>query len=184
MDAFLNSALLVFISEMGDKTQLLTLVLAARYRKPWTILLGIFIATVANHALASAAGVWIASLLGAQYLPWALAATFFVFAAWILIPDKEESLNSTPRFGVLLTTIVIFFIAEMGDKTQLATVALAAKYQNLFLVTLGTTIGMLGSNSLAIYFGEKFLKKIPMKLVRYFASFIFCIFGVLILIGI
>ena len=183
MYAFLNSLLLVFVSEMGDKTQLLTLVLAARYRKPWTILLGIFIATCANHALASWVGQWISSFASEQIMAWILAATFFIFAAWILVPDKEGELNAAPKYGVLLTTIFAFFIAEMGDKTQLATVALGAKFDSLVMVTLGTTLGMMASNALAVAFGEKFLAKVPMKLVRYFASFIFAIFGLAILFG-
>jgi putative Ca2+/H+ antiporter (TMEM165/GDT1 family) len=183
MDAFYNSFLLVFISEMGDKTQLLALVLTARYRKPGAILLGIFIATCANHALASWVGKWISSFLAPQTMAWILAATFFIFAAWILVPDKEGELSASPKFGVLLTTIVAFFLAEMGDKTQLATVALGAKYESLVMVTLGTTFGMMASNGLAVFLGERFLAKVPMKLVRYFASFIFLIFGLAILFG-
>lgn len=168
---------------MGDKTQLLTLILTARYKKPWTILLGVFIATLLNHALAAYAGQWFSSFFSAQTLKWGLAITFFVFAAWILIPDKEDEPQGEGRFGALVTTIIIFFIAEMGDKTQLATIALGARYANTTLVTVGTTLGMMASNSLAIFMGDKLLKKIPMKWVRIFASTLFVLFGIGILVG-
>ncbi len=183
LDAILNSFFLVFVSEMGDKTQLLALILAARYKKPWTILFGVFVATILNHALAAYAGGWLSSLLSPTALKWTLALIFFAFAAWILIPDKEEELKSEERFGPLLTTIVVFFIAEMGDKTQLATIALGARYSNLALVTFGTTAGMMASNALAIFLGDKLLKKIPMKWVRIFASILFVLFGIGILIS-
>lgn len=182
METLVNSFFLVFASEMGDKTQLLALLLTARYRKPWVILLGVFIATVLNHALATWAGGWLATFMGPTTLKWVLAAVFFAFAVWILIPDKEEELKSEGRWGALVTTIVAFFIAEMGDKTQLATIALGARYNSLALVTLGTTLGMMGSNALAIFLGDKMLKRIPMKYVRMFASALFVIFGVLILV--
>lgn len=183
MDSLLNSFFLVFASEMGDKTQLLALVLAVRFKKPWTILLGVFIATVLNHALAAYAGGWISSLVAPTTLKWLLALLFFVFAFWILIPDKEEELKSVGQWGALTTTIVTFFMAEMGDKTQLATIALGARYSNLVLVTLGTTLGMIGSNALAIFLGEKLLKKIPMQWIRRFACLLFILFGLGILIG-
>ncbi len=182
MEAFINSFLLVFAGEMGDKTQLLALILTARFKKPWTILLGVFIATLLNHALAAAAGGWVSSLFSPQVLKWGLALLFFAFAFWILIPDKEEDLKSESRFGPLLTTIVTFFLAEMGDKTQLATIALGARFTNTMLVTLGTTLGMLASNALAIFLGDKLLKRIPMKWVRLFACLLFIIFGIGILI--
>lgn len=182
METLINSFLLVFAGEMGDKTQLLALLLTARYKKPWVILLGVFIATLLNHALATWAGGWLASLMGPTTLKWVLATVFFSFAAWILIPDKEEELKNESRWGALLTTIVAFFLAEMGDKTQLATIALGARYSNLMLVTLGTTLGMMASNALAIFLGDKMLKRIPMKWVRAFASALFVLFGVLIVI--
>lgn len=182
MEAFINSFLLVFAGEMGDKTQLLALILTARFKKPWTILLGVFIATLLNHALAAAAGGWVSSMFSPQVLKWGLALLFFAFAFWILIPDKEEDLKSESRFGPLLTTTVTFFLAEMGDKTQLATIALGARFTNTMLVTLGTTLGMLASNALAIFLGDKLLKRIPMKWVRLFACLLFIIFGIGILI--
>ena len=183
MEALINSFLLVFASEMGDKTQLLALILTVRYKKPWTILLGVLIATLLNHALAAYAGGWLSSLISPTTLKWTLALIFFAFAAWILIPDKEEGLKSESKFGALGTTIITFFLAEMGDKTQLATVALGAKFASTAAVTIGTTLGMIGSNALAIFLGEKLLKKIPMKWIRMFACVLFILFGVGILIG-
>lgn len=183
MDALLNSFLLVFVSEMGDKTQLLALLLTARFKKPGTILAGVFIATILNHALAAYAGGWIASLVEPQTLRWILALSFFAFAFWILIPDKEEELKSGSRFGAFLTTVFAFFIAEMGDKTQLATIALGAQYASLAMVTVGTTLGMMGSNALAIFAGHQLLQRISMKWIRRIACLSFSIFGVMILLS-
>ncbi|RYF39512.1 MAG: TMEM165/GDT1 family protein, partial [Cytophagaceae bacterium] len=163
MEAIINSFLLVSIGEMGDKTQLLAFVLASRFKKPWAILAGVFVATLLNHALASWAGGWIATLFTPLTLKWLLAATFFVFGFWILIPDKEGELQQTARYGAFATTVVAFFFAEMGDKTQLATIALGARYPNIWLVTTGTTLGMMASNALAIFLGEKLLCRIPMR---------------------
>lgn len=181
MEAFLNSLFLVFASEMGDKTQLLALLLAARFKKPWTIMAGVFFATVLNHGLASWVGGFVGSLVSAEALKWILALLFFAFAAWILIPDKEEDFSRESRYGAFVTTLVAFFIAEMGDKTQLATVALGARYADTWMVTLGTTLGMVASNALAIFLGERLLRKIPMKWIRIFASLLFVAFGVAIL---
>lgn len=183
MEAIVNSFLLVFAGEMGDKTQLLALVLTARYRKPWVILAGVFVATLLNHALAAYAGGWVASWFTPTQIKWGLALIFFAFAAWILIPDKEEELKSEGRFGAFLTTCVAFFLAEMGDKTQLATIALGARYANTVAVTVGTTLGMMGSNALAIFLGDRLLRKIPMKHVRMFASALFVLFGLGLLLG-
>lgn len=183
LETFINSFLLVFLGEMGDKTQLLALVLAAKFRKPWTIMAGIFVATLLNHALASWAGAWLASLVEPPTLKWILALTFFAFAAWILVPDKEEELKETGHWGAFFTTCVAFFIAEMGDKTQLATVALGARYSNAWLVTVGTTVGMLASNAVAIFCGQKLLAKIPMKWIRIAASLLFLGFGLVLLFG-
>lgn len=177
----MNSFVLVAIAEMGDKTQLLALVLAAKYKKPWHIIAGIFVATLLNHGLAAWAGGWISKLVPMQYLTWLLALTFFGFALWILIPDKDESNEGAMRWGAFWTTTLLFFFAEIGDKTQLATVALAAQYKNLWLVTLGTTLGMLFSNGLAVVFGEKLTSRIPMKWIHYVTSAIYVIFGVGIL---
>lgn len=183
MQEILNSFLLVLASEMGDKTQLLALVLASRFRKPWTVMAGILVATLLNHGLASLSGNWVASLVAPQTLHWILAGLFFVFAAWILIPDKDEELKEQPRFGAFLTTLVTFFLAEMGDKTQFATIALGARYASPWLVTIGTTLGMLVADGLVVFFGEGLTKKVPMKWIRITASFLFAAFGVLILIS-
>lgn len=181
MDAVLNSFLLVFVGEMGDKTQLLALILAARYRKPWTILAGILVATLFNHALATWVGTFAAAHVDPKYLKYGLAFMFFAFSIWVLFPDKEEDVQTTGRFGAFMTTVVVFFLAEMGDKTQLATIALGARYSSIALVTFGSTIGMLASNALAIFLGDRFLKRVPMKWVRIAACFLFAAFGFVIL---
>lgn len=168
---------------MGDKTQLLALVLAAKFKKPLPIMSGILLATVLNHALASYVGSYVTQYISADVLKWLLAATFIGFGIWILIPDEDEGFNDKYKWGPFLTTAVVFFFAEMGDKTQLATVALGAKYASLVLVTIGTTLGMLGADGLAVYFGHKFTAKIPMKLVHRISSALFILFGIAILIG-
>ncbi|MGE3681723.1 MAG: TMEM165/GDT1 family protein [Bdellovibrionales bacterium] len=182
MTTFANSFVLVFVGEMGDKTQLLALLLAARFRRPWTILFGILVATLLNHALSAWAGERMAAVVDPTILRWLLAATFFIFAAWILVPDKNEELQSErTRFGPLLTTIIVFFLAEIGDKTQLTTVALGARFPNVALVTLGTTLGMLAANAMAIFLGDKLLERIPMRYVRWIASGSFAVSGLIIL---
>ncbi len=182
MEALINSFLLVFVGEMGDKTQLLSLILAARYKKPWTILAGVTLATLLNHALASWAGGFVAGLISPVVLKWSLAFLFFAFAFWLLIPDKEGEIKTGSRYGAFLTTVIAFFIAEMGDKTQLATIALGARYSDALIVTLGTTLGMIASNALAIFLGPKLMAKIPMRWVRIFACVLFVLFGVAILV--
>lgn len=167
---------------MGDKTQLLSLVLISCYKKPWTILAGVTVATLLNHALASWLGGFVASQISPDILKWSLASTFFIFAGWILIPDKEGEVKPLGKFGVFITTLIAFFIAEMGDKTQLATIALGARFNDTVSVTIGTTAGMIASNALAIFLGEKLLKKIPMKWVRIFTCLLFIIFGILIIL--
>lgn len=168
---------------MGDKTQLLALVLAARFQRPWTIMAGVFVATILNHALASWAGVWISAWLPAETLKWVLAFTFLAFAGWILIPDKEGDLKEEARFGPFVTTVVAFFLAEMGDKTQFATLALGARYSQAWLVTFGSTLGMMGSNAIAVFFGEKLLRRVPMKWIRIFAAALFAAFSVAIVLA-
>jgi putative Ca2+/H+ antiporter (TMEM165/GDT1 family) len=181
MEVLLNCFILVFAGEMGDKTQLLALVLAARFRKPWTIMAGVLVATMLNHALAAWGGQALASFVGPETLRWGLAVLFFLFAAWILIPDKEDEPKEVGHFGAFLTTVIAFFVAEMGDKTQLATIALGARYSNVLLVTAGTTLGMLASNALAIFLGERLLKRVPMQWIRRGASVLFVLFGAWIL---
>lgn len=178
MEAIINSTVLVFISEMGDKTQLLALILAAKFRKPVPILLGIFIATLLNHALASYVGSFITNYFSADTLRWSLAITFIGFGLWVLIPDKDEGLKMSDRYGAFVTTLIAFFIAEMGDKTQLATVALGAKYTSILAVTFGTTLGMMLANAPAVYFGQWFTDRIPMKWVHRIASVLFIGFGI------
>lgn len=183
MEALINSFLLVFVSEMGDKTQLLALILAARFRKPIPIMFGILVATLLNHALASYAGSLVSQYVSPDVLKWTLCATFIGFGLWILIPDKDEGFKDKHHWGPFITTTVAFFFAEMGDKTQLATIALGAKYAAPLIVTTGTTIGMLAADGLAVYFGHRFTDQIPMKLVHRIASALFILFGIGIIFG-
>jgi len=183
MEALVNSFLLVFVSEMGDKTQLLALVLAAKFKKPIPIMFGILIATLLNHALASFIGSFITQFISADILKWLLAATFIGFGIWMLIPDKDDGFKEEHKWGAFLTTAVAFFFAEMGDKTQLATVALGAKFAAPFMVTAGTTLGMLGADGLAVFMGHKFNSKIQMPLVHKIASALFIVFGIAIALG-
>jgi putative Ca2+/H+ antiporter (TMEM165/GDT1 family) len=178
-----NSFLLVSLTEMGDKTQLLAFVLATRFKKPWSIFAGIFVATVLNHLMAASAGVWVANTISPLILKRILAAIFLIFAVWILIPDKDEGLSETRKWGPFLTTVVTFFLAEMGDKTQIATVTLAAKYHDIILVTVGTTIGMMVTDGLAVFFGDKMTKYIPMKWVHILAAILYIVFAVGILLS-
>jgi putative Ca2+/H+ antiporter (TMEM165/GDT1 family) len=184
MDAFLVSTGIVALAEIGDKTQLLALVLAARFRRPLPIILGILVATLANHALAGAAGAWIAALIGPTAMRWILGLSFIAMAAWTLIPDKiDDAEPAPPRFGVFGTTLVAFFLLEMGDKTQIATIALAAKYSSLIGVVAGTTLGMMIANVPAVLLGEVAAKKLPMRLVHGIAAAIFLVLGLSVLFG-
>lgn len=184
MEAFLVSAGLVALAEMGDKTQLLSLVLAARFRKPWPIVGGILAATLVNHAIAGAAGAWITTLLGPQVLRWLLAASFFAMAAWMLVPDKldEGDQPKAARFGVFGTTLIAFFLAEMGDKTQVATVMLAARYPQLVAVVAGTTLGMMLANVPVVFLGERVTRAVPLKVVHIVSSVIFAVLGAVALL--
>lgn len=180
MEAFLVSTGIVALAEMGDKTQLLALILAARFRQPWPIVLGIFVATVANHALAGAVGAWVTTVMGPDVLRWVLGASFIAMAAWMLIPDKmdDEEAVAKPRFGVFGTTLVAFFLAEMGDKTQVATVMLAAQYQAYYAVIAGTTVGMMLANAPVVWLGERMTRLIPMRVVHSVSALIFMVLGV------
>ena len=175
MEAFFVSIGIVALAEMGDKTQLLSLVLAARFRKPWPIVLGILVATLANHGLAGAVGSWVTTVMGPDVLRWVLGASFIAMAAWMLIPDKldDEEGDSAPRTGVFLTTVVAFFLAEMGDKTQVATVMLAAQYQVWLAVVAGTTLGMMLANAPAVWFGERMMRRVPVRAVHVVSALIF-----------
>ena len=183
MEAFLVSTAIVTLAEMGDKTQLLSLVLAARFRKPWPIVLGIFVATLANHALAGAVGSWVTTVLGPQVLRWVLGLSFIAMAVWMLIPDKldDDGDGAAPRFGVFGTTLVAFFLAEMGDKTQVATVMLAAQYSAYFWVVAGTTLGMMLSNAPVVWLGDRLVKKVPIRVVHLVSALIFLVLGLLAL---
>ena len=184
IEAFLVSTGVVALAEIGDKTQLLALVLAARYRKPVPIILGILLATIANHAVAGVVGAWIASALGEELLRWILGISFIAMAAWMLIPDKLDDEEDKPaRYGVFVTTLVAFFLVEMGDKTQIATVALAAHYSSLIAVVVGTTLGMMIANVPAVYLGEVAAQKLPMRVVHSVVALVFVVLGVVILVG-
>lgn len=177
MQAILSSFALVAASEMGDKTQLLAFSLAARFRKPWHVMAGILVATIANHAFASAVGAWVADHVPSRLMAGLLAATFIGFGLWTLKPDKLEEQRKPARLGPFLTTAVLFFLAEMGDKTQLATVALAARFHSMVTVTMGTTLGMLFSDGLAVALGEKLAGKVQMRWLRWVAAGLFFAFG-------
>lgn len=186
MEAFLISTGLVALAEMGDKTQLLSLVLAARFRKPWPIAAGILVATLANHALAGALGAAVTDWLGPQLLRWILGGSFIAMALWMLIPDKideGEVARQAPRLGVFGTTLVAFFIAEMGDKTQVATVMLAARYDAWAAVVAGTTLGMMLANVPVVWFGERITRRLPIRAVHVVSALIFLGLGVAALLA-
>ena len=184
MEALFISTGVVALAEMGDKTQLLAFILAARFKKPVPIILGILLATLVNHGLAGVFGAWITSVVSPEAMRWVLGLSFIAMAIWTLIPDKieEEETQIAQRLGVFGATLVTFFLAEMGDKTQIATVALAAHYGAPLLVIIGTTLGMLIADVPAVFVGNKFAEKIPMKLVHGIAAGIFAIMGVLTLL--
>ena len=184
MEALYISTGVVALAEMGDKTQLLAFILAARFKKPVPIILGILLATLVNHGLAGALGAWITSVMSPDTMRWVLGLSFLGMAIWTLIPDKieEEETQVAQKLGVFGATLVTFFLAEMGDKTQIATVALAAHYGAPLLVVIGTTLGMLIADVPAVFVGNKFAEKIPMKLVHSIAAGIFAVMGVLTLL--
>jgi putative Ca2+/H+ antiporter (TMEM165/GDT1 family) len=185
MEAFLISTGIVALAEIGDKTQLLSLVLAARFRRPWPIVWGILVATLANHALAGGLGAWVTQWLGPHVLRWVLGASFLAMAAWMLVPDQldDGDADVTPRFGVFGTTVVAFFLAEMGDKTQIATVMLAAQYQSWTWVVAGTTLGMMLANAPVVWFGERLTRLVPLTWVHRISAAVFVVLGVLVLLG-
>ena len=186
MESLLVSTGVVALAEMGDKTQLLAFILAARFKQPLPIILGILVATVLNHGLAGALGTWITAILSPDVLRWVLGLSFLGMAIWTMIPDKieEEETHIATRLGVFGATLITFFLAEMGDKTQIATVALAAHYAQPLLVVIGTTLGMLIADVPAVFVGDKFAARIPMKLVHTIAAAIFAVLGLLVLFGI
>ena len=186
MEARLVSTGVVALAEIGDKTQLLAFLLAARFKKPVPIILGILAATVLNHGLAGALGAWITSNVSPDILRWVLGASFIAMAIWTLIPDEieEDEEMVAKRFGVFGATAITFFLAEMGDKTQIATVAMAAHYPDPIMVVIGTTLGMLIADVPAVFVGDKLAKNIPMRLVHGVAAGVFALLGVATLMGV
>jgi putative Ca2+/H+ antiporter (TMEM165/GDT1 family) len=185
MEALFVSTGVVALAEVGDKTQLLAFLLAARFKKPLPIIAGILVATLINHGLAGALGAWITQTVSPQVLRWVLGASFIGMAIWTLIPDEieEEETQIAQRFGVFGATLITFFLAEMGDKTQVATVAMAAHYANPLWVVMGTTLGMLIADVPAVFVGDKLANKIPMRLVHMVAAAMFAVLGVATLMG-
>jgi len=184
MEAFLISTGIVALAEIGDKTQLLAFILAAKFRKPLPITLGILAATILNHALAGALGVGVAALFAPATLRWLLGLSFIAMALWVLVPDKFDDDDARlARLGVFGTTFVAFFLAEMGDKTQIATVALAAQYQAVLLVVAGTTLGMMIANVPAVLLGERIAHQLPEKLIHSLVAALFFILGIATLMG-
>lgn len=185
LTAFAVSVGVVALAEIGDKTQLLALVLAAKFRKPWPIIAGIFFATLANHFLAGVVGVWLTSALGPEAMRWILGISFLAMAVWMLIPDKlDEDSGARMARGAFMTTLVSFFLVEIGDKTQIATVALAAKYDALAAVVAGTTVGMMLANIPAVLLGNVAAEKLPVRLVHGVAAVIFALIGIAVLAGV
>jgi Ca2+/H+ antiporter, TMEM165/GDT1 family len=185
MESLLVSTGVVALAEIGDKTQLLAFILAARFKKPVPIIAGILVATLVNHGLAGALGAWITTTVSPEWMRWVLGASFLGMAIWTLIPDKieEEETRVAQRLGVFGATLVTFFLAEMGDKTQIATVAMAAHYPDPLLVVAGTTLGMLIADVPAVFVGDRLASKIPMKLVHSVAAAIFALLGLATLLG-
>jgi Ca2+/H+ antiporter, TMEM165/GDT1 family len=185
VEALLVSTGVVALAEIGDKTQLLSLVLAARFRKPLPIIAAILLATLLNHALAGAVGVWITNLLGPAVMRWVLGVSFLAMAAWTLVPDKlgTERADRASRLGVFGTSLVSFFLLEMGDKTQIATVALAAEYPSLTAVVAGTTLGMMLANVPAVLLGDRVAARLPIRLIHGIAAAVFAVLGILALMG-
>ena len=184
MEAFLTSTAVVALAEIGDKTMLLAIVLATRFRKPLPVVLGILVATLANHAIAAFLGQMVAGLLEGPWFRYAIGAGFLAMALWTLVPDKldEGEQPEASRFGAFLTTTIAFFIVEIGDKTQIATIALGAQFMNVALVTAGTTLGMMLANAPAVWFGHAIAERIPLKVVRAVAASLFAALGLWVII--
>jgi putative Ca2+/H+ antiporter (TMEM165/GDT1 family) len=183
MPALLTSTFVVALAEVGDKTQLLSLVLAARFRRPLPIIGGILVATLANHALAAWLGAWVAGALGPEVMRWLLGLSFVAIALWALRPDElTGQVRTAGSAGVFVAALIAFFLAEIGDKTQLATVALAAKYDALQSVVLGTTLGMMVANVPVVFFGERIVRRLPMRIVRWLAAGVFLTLAVVVLV--
>ena len=185
IEAFLTSTLVVALAEIGDKTQLLSLLLAARYKKPLPIVAGILVATLANHFAAGALGAWLSSLFSPEVMRWIVGGSMLAIAAWTLKPDKlDGEVRESSRYGVFALTCIVFFLAEMGDKTQIATIVLAAKYPALAQVVIGTTLGMMIANVPVVLFGSAASQRIPLRAVRIIASLLFAALGLAALLGV
>ncbi|HWL47250.1 MAG TPA: TMEM165/GDT1 family protein [Sphingomonadaceae bacterium] len=184
MEAFLTATAIVALAEIGDKTQLLAIVLATRFRRPAPIILGILLATIANHFIAAYAGSRVASLLDGQAFRYAIAFSFILMAAWTLIPDKldDGGAGKPARFGPFLTTLVAFFVVEIGDKTQIATIALGARFHDVVAVTGGTTLGMMLANVPAVFLGQALVRRVPLRVVRSLAALLFLGIGLWVLV--
>jgi Ca2+/H+ antiporter, TMEM165/GDT1 family len=184
LEALLVSTGVVALAEIGDKTQLLALLLATRLRAPLPIVLGIVVATLANHALAGALGAWIVGHVGPDVMRWVLGVSFLAMAAWALIPDDAPAEDAArPRYGAFVTTVIAFFLVEMGDKTQIATAALAARFQPLLMVVCGTTLGMLIANVPAVFAGDALIRRVPLRTVRVVAALAFAALGAWVLVS-
>ena len=182
MEALLTAIAVVTLAEIGDKTQLLAILLATRFRKPMPIVAGILVATIANHLFAALLGQQVASVLSGVWFRYAVAASFIAMALWTLVPDKIDDLDDKPaRFGAFLTTLVAFFLVEMGDKTQIATIALAARFNDVLIVATGTTIGMMLANVPAVFLGHEIIARVPLRLVRMIAAALFLMIGLWLL---
>jgi putative Ca2+/H+ antiporter (TMEM165/GDT1 family) len=184
MEAFLVSTGLVAFAEIGDKTQLLALALAVRFRRPWPIVLGILVATLANHALAGAFGAWLLSAIDPAVLRWIVALSFLAMAGWMLVPDKldDDGVRPGSARGAFAATVVAFFLAEMGDKTQLATIALAARFHATWLVIAGTTLGLLLANVPIVFAGHQLLRRVPLRTMHRIAAALFALMGFAVLL--
>jgi Ca2+/H+ antiporter, TMEM165/GDT1 family len=177
--AFLVSTGLVALAEIGDKTQILALMLAARFRRPLPIVFGILVATLANHAGAGLAGILLGNLLTGEWLRWIVGLSFLGMAVWALIPDKyEENAGALGSGGAFVTTVIVFFLAEIGDKTQIATIGLAARFDQLYAVVLGTTLGMMIANVPAVILGDRLAGRLPLRAIRYTAALVFAALGI------
>ncbi|HEX7872620.1 MAG TPA: TMEM165/GDT1 family protein [Sphingobium sp.] len=178
MEALLTSTAVVALAEIGDKTQLLAILLATRFKRPVPVIAGIFVATLANHFLAALVGEQVASILDGVWFRYLIAASFVAMAIWTLIPDKIDDLEDKPaKFGAFVTTTIAFFLVEMGDKTQIATVALGARFHEVLPVMMGTTIGMLLANVPAVFLGQELIKRVPLNIVRMVAALLFLVIG-------
>jgi putative Ca2+/H+ antiporter (TMEM165/GDT1 family) len=183
MPALITSAAVVALAEIGDKTQLLAILLATRFKRPAPVIAGIFAATIANHFLAALVGAEAASFLEGRWFRYLIAVSFIAMAAWALVPDKIEGIDDKPpRFGAFVTTLIAFFLVEMGDKTQIATVALAARFHSVVSVMIGTTLGMMIANVPAVFLGNELIKRIPLRAVRIVAALLFLVIGLWLLI--